>query len=221
MASLAPARAPAADPLPRSAVVVLALLQILTPMLPALGVGEPIGSQSDSVRTLITPAGWAFAIWGPLYTGTILFAIWQALPAQRDNALAAQLRWPAAGAFLGNALWAAYTQVFGVSAISALIIVFTLVCLLVLYRRFSAWPSRLSTGERWLAMLPLCALAAWLTAATIVNIASALRWALAAIYAAGGQEAGIVAAAVAIAALLVIGATIMGLRRGGTERWFG
>ena len=170
--------------------MVLALLQILTPMLPALAAGEPIGSQSDEARTLA--------------------------------------------------------------------------CLLAIYRRFFAWPRRFSTVERWLAMLPLSALAAWLTAATIVNIASALRfhgveagdavptvaaaiivfggviaaaalvagegnppyvlvflWALAAIYAAGGQEASIVAAAVAIAALLVIGATIMGLRRGGTERWFG
>lgn len=199
MASLAPARAPAADPLPRIAVVVLALLQILTPMLPALGVGEPIGSQSDEVRTLVTPAGWAFAIWGPLYTGAILFAIWQALPAQRDNALLGGLRWPAAGAFLGNALWAAYTQVFGVSAISAVIIVFILVCLLAIYRRLSAWPHRFSTGERWLAMLPLCALAAWLTAATIVNISSALRF--------HGIEAGDAAPTIA-AVIVVIGGVI-------------
>ncbi|RYE45107.1 MAG: hypothetical protein EOP21_06875, partial [Hyphomicrobiales bacterium] len=49
-------------------VTLAALLQIATPMLPSLGVGDPIGSQSDSVRTLITPAGWAFSIWGALYT---------------------------------------------------------------------------------------------------------------------------------------------------------
>lgn len=264
MASLALARSRSADLWPRVVVIVFALLQIVTPTLPALGLGEPIGAQSDSVRTLVTPAGWAFAIWGPLYTGTILFAIWQALPAQHDNRLVAHLRWPAAGAFLGNALWAAYTQVFGVSALPVVIITSGLVGLLAIYRRFYDWPQPFSRGECWLAVLPLSALAARLTAATIVNIASTLRfhgveagdaapsmaaavvvvggviaaaalvagkgnppyalvflWALGAIYAAGGQEAGIVAGAVAVAAILVIGTPAVGLWRGGLKRWFG
>lgn len=128
------------------------------------------------MRTLITPAGWAFSIWGPLYTGTIAFAIYQILPKQRDNALLKQLRWPAAGAFLGNAVWAGYTQVFGLTIISALIIFFTLGCLLVTYRIFSKWEPGFTKKELWLAVLPLSALTAWLTAATIVNIAASLRF---------------------------------------------
>lgn len=105
--------------------------------------------------------------------------------------------------------------------------------------------------------LPLSALASWLTAATIFNITSALRyhgvdggnatpiiaaavvvaggaiaaaaltriegnppyalvflWAVAAIYSSGGREASAVAIATGIAALLVIVATIAGLRAG-------
>lgn len=216
------------------------------------------------MQTLITPAGWAFSIWGALYTGSILFAIYQALPAQRDSALLAHLRWPAAGAFLGNALWAAYTQIFGLSVISVVIIMFTLVCLLAIFRNLYRWPHGFILGERWLVVLPLSALAAWLTAATIVNIAATLRfhgveaggsasiiaaaivivggviagaalirssgnppyalvflWALAAIFAAGGQASELVAMATVVAAALVIGATIFGLRRGGIGRWFG
>ena len=42
------------------AVVLTVMLQILTPLLPMVGIGEPIGDQSNAVRTLITPAGWAF-----------------------------------------------------------------------------------------------------------------------------------------------------------------
>lgn len=158
------------------AVPLMAVLQILTPVLPSLGIGEPIGSQSDAVRTLITPAGWAFSIWGLLYLGSMLFAIYQALPGQRNDPLVAQLRWPAAGAFLGNALWAAYTQVAGLTVISVAIIVCTLLCLLTAYRRISDWKPDFTSGQRWLAVLPLSALAAWLTAATIVNIAAALRF---------------------------------------------
>jgi len=236
------------------AVVLAAALQILTPLLPQLGVGEPIGTRSDSVRTLITPAGWAFSIWGALYAGSTAFAIYQLLPSQRDNPLLQRIRWPAAGAFLGNAAWAAYTQVYGLSVISVVIIAFTLLCLLTIYRAIS--DARLSTGERWLVYLPLSALTAWLTVATVVNIAASLRfhgveggaaapligaailavagivaaaalargrgnlpyaavflWALAAIYAAGGQEAGLIAAACAVAALLVVGGAILGRRR--------
>ncbi len=256
MATRADHRSPSLISAPQIAVLASAALQLLTPLLPQLGVGQPIGEQSDAVRTLITPAGWAFSIWGALYTGATLFAVYQALPAQRGNALLARVRWPAAGAFLGNALWAAYTQVFGLSAISAAIIAATLLCLLTIFRRLPGGAGRLTSGERWLVYLPLSGLTAWLTAATIVNIAASLRfhgveagesapivaaavivvggviaalaltrsggnlpyaavflWALAAIYAQGGQAAGVVAGATAIAAVLVVVGAIFGGRR--------
>lgn len=251
-----------ASALSRIAPIVFALLQVVTPLLPWLGIGAPVGEQSDSVRTIITPAGWAFSIWGALYTGCFVFVVYQALRAQRRNALLAELRWPAAGAFLGNAGWVAYVQVYGLSAISAAIIVFTLACLLTIYRSFAEWRGALSTGERWCAVLPLSALASWLTAATVVNIAAALRyhgveggeatpligagvilvagaiaaaalikgrgnppyalvflWALAGIYAAGGQRADAIAVAAAASGLIVIAAAALGLRRRGVARF--
>ena len=253
-----------ANPAAILAVIVAAILQIVASSLPAFGIGEPIGSQSDAVRTLITPAGWAFAIWGPLYAGSVVFAIYQALPAQRRNRLLAQIRLPAAGAFLGNALWALHTQFFGLAVFSAIIIVFSLSCLIAIYRVFASWQPMFATGERWCAVLPLSALAAWVTAATIVNIAATLLfygvdagqaaplisalviltggaiaslvltqgggnpvyalvflWALAAIYAAGGQRAELVAIAAVVAAGLVIIGMLIGLRSAGLRRWFG
>jgi hypothetical protein len=186
------------DAAPCAAVIVFAVLQILTPALPTLGIGESIGAQSQAVRTLITPAGWAFGIWGPLYTGSALFALYQALPGQRNNALVAALRWPAAGAFAGNALWAAYVQVAGLSAPSVLVIAWTLGCLLIAFRRLVAWPNALTVGERWCAWLPLSALAAWLTVATTVNTAAALRF--------HGVEGGSATPVIAAAIVMVAGA---------------
>lgn len=159
----------------RIAVLAMALFQIVTPLLPMIGIGEAVGSRSDGVRTLITPAGWAFAIWGPLYAGTIAFAIYQLLPPQYHRALPARIGWNAAGAFLGNALWVAYTQVYGLGWPSVLIILFTLLNLLAILRVFAA-SRTFSLGERVLVVLPLSALAGWLTAATIVNIAAALNF---------------------------------------------
>lgn len=260
-------RSPAVSPSARSTwivPIVFAILQILTPTLPLFGVGQQIGSQSDTVRTLITPAGWAFSIWGALYTGALVFAVFQALPAQRDNRLLDLVRLPAAGAFAGNAVWALYTQIYGLSAISVVIIAAALVCLLIAYRRFADWPHSFTAGQRWCAVLPLTALASWLTVATTVNIAASLRfhgveggsatpliaaavlliagaigaaallkgrgnppyaivflWALSAIHAAGGQQASPVALSAGLAALMIVAATIIGLRRGGARHWFG
>ena len=101
---------PKRTPYPRStlqrfAVLLAVILQIGATFLSSLGIGEDIGSRSDATRTLITPAGWAFAIWGPLFAGSALFAIYQALPSQRYSALLNRIAWPTAGAFALNGLW--------------------------------------------------------------------------------------------------------------------
>jgi hypothetical protein len=157
------------------ATLILAFAQIATPLLPMIGIGEPVGEQSGQTQTLITPAGWAFAIWGPLYFGTIVYAIWQLLPEQRESELVRRIGWNAAGAFLGNAVWVAYTQLWGLGFPSVLIILFTLVNLLAILRVVASTPA-FTLGERLAVVLPLSALAGWLTAATIVNIAAALNF---------------------------------------------
>ncbi len=157
------------------AAVVFTLAQILAPLLPAIGIGNPVGEQSADTQTLITPAGWAFAIWGPLYLGTIIFAVYQLLPRHRDSALVRRIGWHFALAVLGNALWVTYTQLFSLGFPSVLIIVFTLVNLLAILRVFASTPA-FSLSERLAVVLPLSALAGWLTAATIVNIAAALNF---------------------------------------------
>ena len=157
----------------RIAVLLAVFVQIGATFLPQLGFGDPIGDRSDSVRTLITPSGWAFAIWGPLFLGSAIFAIWQALPAQRDNALLDRIAWPAAIALAAQGVWATYTQFANLTVISAIIILVSLAGLLICLRAFVE-QEQLSTGERWFAALVLSALAAWLTAASIVNISATL-----------------------------------------------
>jgi len=256
--------APAADPA-RIVVLLCALGQIGAALLPAMGIGTPVGERSDAVQTLITPAGWAFSIWGALYLGSLVFSLLQFTSAGRDSTLFAALRWPAAGAFLGNALWATWVQLGDIDAVSTLIIFGSLVSILIAYRRIAAWTAPFSAAERWGAILPLSALASWLTAASIVNVAATLRyygvdaapdvaplisaaiivvggliaaaalargkgnppfalvflWALAAIFAAGGQEAAALAVAAAIAAILVLIGISLGWRDGGAHHWSG
>ena len=44
--------------------------------------GIATGTVSDKYQTRITPADYAFAIWGLIYFGMIVFSIYQALPSQ-------------------------------------------------------------------------------------------------------------------------------------------
>ncbi|MBY8823301.1 hypothetical protein [Sphingomonas colocasiae] len=197
----------------RLAIALLAVAQILVTLLPAAGLGEPIGDRSDGARTLITPAGWTFSIWGLLYAGSLAYAVYQLLPAQRRNALIGRIGWASAGAFLGNAAWALYVQFVALDIVSVAIIVATLSCLLDIYRVFSAAAPGFSRADQMLVVLPLSALAAWLTAATIVNIAAVLGH--------SGLEAGeaapMLGGAVILAGGLIASAAIW---RGHGNPWF-
>lgn len=161
-------------PAQRIAIVLAVVWQIGATFLPQLGLGEAIGDRSDSVRTLITPSGWAFAIWGPLFLGSAVFAIWQALPGQSRNELLGRIGWWAAIALAAQGAWATYTQFANLTFLSAIIIAISLVSLLAVLRTLSLWQRSFSGAERWLVALLFSALAAWLTAATIVNITASL-----------------------------------------------
>lgn len=163
------------SPAQRLAIIVAVVVQIGAGFLPRFGIGEFIGNRSDAVRTLITPAGWAFAIWGPLFLLSVLFAVWQALPSQRNNPLLARIGWPAAIALAAQGVWSTYTQLANLTFVSVLIILVSLAGLLAVLRALVAAPS-LSRGERIFAAPAFSALAAWLTAASIVNVAAALKY---------------------------------------------
>lgn len=166
---------PGATTAARLAVVAAAVFQVATPILPSLGIGRQVGQQSSSVQALITPAGWTFSIWLLLYAGSLAYAVYQALPAQRGSHALSKVRWASAGAFIGNGLWALYTQLADLTFVSILIIAGSLTCLLYIYGHLAA-ERVLTRGERYVAALPLSALAAWLTAATIVNVAATLNY---------------------------------------------
>ncbi len=156
------------------AIILAVIVQIGATYLPLLGFGENIGSRSDDIRTLITPSGWAFAIWGPLFFGSICYAIWQALPGPRMSAFLGRIGWWSVGGLSAQGIWAVYTQSAALTFVSAIIILFSLVCLLAIMRQIVALERPMTTGERWLVGLLFTALAAWLTAASIVNISAAL-----------------------------------------------
>ena len=53
--------------------------------------GETVGSISDAYPTLLTPAGYAFAIWSLIYSGLLVFSGVQLLPSRRADPLGARI----------------------------------------------------------------------------------------------------------------------------------
>ncbi len=120
----------------------------------------------------IIPADYTFLIWAAIYLGFMTFAVFQALPTQRLNPRFAQVRpWLTATAIL-NAVWIPVfnNQYF---ALSALTIVVMLATALRMHRVLEIGRTKVYGFER-IVRLPFSLYAAWLTAASVLNIAGAL-----------------------------------------------
>ena len=60
-------------------VLLFAVLQVVTGFAPDLfGATNDVGAAVEPYRTPLVPAGWAFAIWGLLYLGCLVFAVFHA-----------------------------------------------------------------------------------------------------------------------------------------------
>ncbi|MCJ7534702.1 MAG: hypothetical protein MUO57_04125, partial [Anaerolineales bacterium] len=59
------------------------IFNILANALPLNGLNT--GAISDRFQVFFVPAGYVFSIWGLIYVGLIAYAIYQVLPAQREN----------------------------------------------------------------------------------------------------------------------------------------
>lgn len=136
--------------------------------------GASIGEIANTVfaDVKITPANYAFAIWGLIYIGLIGFSLYQARPQQRFDPSTRQVAYGIIGACLFQILWVFAFQLryFG---LSVLLMAGILGCLIGAYRAVCRLgpPSR---SRRWLLQIPVSLYLGWITVATVVNVASAL-----------------------------------------------
>jgi len=69
-------------------------------------IGGVTGAEvSDKYPTLVTPAGFTFAIWGIIYAFLALFIIYQALPKNKDKPFLGQVSWFFGLSSVFNILW--------------------------------------------------------------------------------------------------------------------
>lgn len=147
---------------------------ILVPALQAiLNLGlSPAQFASDGNRTL-RAAGYAFSIWSLIYAGLIAYAIWQALPRNRDNPLLAAIAPAALTAIVGCGLWIC-ASALDLKWTSVAIIVGSAAVLTLGLLRAVRLGGTASLAERIFVWAPLSLLAGWLTIASAINILTVL-----------------------------------------------
>lgn len=146
-----------------------AAMPALTPL---LGL-PPVGGISDRYPTYVVPAGYAFSIWSLIFALSIAYAVWQALPAQRESPLLRRVGWLTAAAFAGSMLWELAFPA-GMYGLSVVLILGTLVSLALAVGRMAGWRTPFSGAERWLVWIASGIYLGWITVATVANVAQAL-----------------------------------------------
>ena len=195
------------DLLLRFLLPVLAVLQVVAGSLHDLtGLGESIPARSAATETAAVPAAYAFAIWSVIFLWCFAFAIYQALPSARDNALLARLRGPAATAFALNIVWQVNAQLNGLGWMSFAIIVALLAATLAGVARVRQFDTAIDRRERWIAVAPLHVLAGWISVATFAHLSSTMQLtgALQTVFAGTLRDVTMVVAATAVALFVAV-----------------
>lgn len=136
-----------------------------------LSIGEISNTLFQGV--LITPANYAFAIWGVIYLGLISFGIYQALPAQRENPHLRKMGYLLVFSSLFQIIWVILFQ-YRLFAWSLLAMLGILLSLAAIYLRLEIGKKSVSRSNKWLIHVPLSIYFGWISVATIVNVALVL-----------------------------------------------
>ena len=134
--------------------------------------GQTMGVVSAKYPTLLTPAGYAFSIWGLIFLSLAAYAVWQLLPSQQHKSLPDALAKPLS---LANAATAGWVVLFAYELIlpSVGVMLLILGCLIVTYGRARR---RIFAGAApALAGVPFSLFLGWISVAAVLNLTIGLQ----------------------------------------------
>lgn len=125
--------------------------------------GSDVGGTANENETIIQPAGFAFSIWGLIYTLLFIWIIYLFFSKKDKSAITERLKfWPIIN-FLLNGVWIfVFTQEW--------LLVSVIVIAALLYTLAKIFSSISETNYDWFDRFPFSIYFAWVTLATIVNI---------------------------------------------------
>jgi hypothetical protein len=134
--------------------------------------GQTMGQVSAKYPTLLTPAGYAFSIWGLIFLGLVVYSVWQLLPAQQKLSLPDAVAKPLTLAALGTGAWVvlfAYELITPSVGVMLLILVSLAVAYGRVRRRIFA-----EAAPAWVGV-PFSLFLGWISVASVINITLGLR----------------------------------------------
>lgn len=153
------------------------LVNTLSNLFPPKGLNIGEISRQLFGNVLITPAGYAFAIWGVIYIGLIVYGFYQLRSTSRRDRILQALNIRLILACFAQMVWVVlFTfQKFALSVIAMVIILIALASAYLLLGKQRRSNRRWSNRHPTQAIdIPLSIYFAWITLATIVNVACAL-----------------------------------------------
>ena len=147
-------------------------MNALANILPFFGRGT--GEVSALYPTLVTPAGYVFAIWGVIYVGLIAYSIAQFTGHLAEDPLPDLLAWPLIVSNVANVVWLLLWHSLNIYWTVPFMLVL-LASLVVAYQiAHTDRPQRPTALEAWTVRVPLGVYLGWVSVATIANISGAL-----------------------------------------------
>ena len=149
--------------------VVLAVSQWVLAQNPDwLGLDHDIAQTSNAAQTPLIPPFWTVIVWNFLYAGSILFALWHLLSADRRGEGIRSADWFIAGSFAANCAWSVVYPIQGPALFSyALLVAGPVLSIAGLWRLNDA---RSATRRQSLPFAPIYALAGWQSVAGIAAL---------------------------------------------------
>ncbi|MGH7998868.1 MAG: tryptophan-rich sensory protein [Brasilonema sp.] len=158
-----------------TAIIGAFVINVLSNIFPLNGLS--IGEISNALfkNVLIIPANYAFTIWGLIYLGLFAFGIYQVLPNQRHDSDLRKIGYLLVVACLAQSIWVYLflSRLFSLSVVAMLGILLPLV---VIYIRLRIGTNSVSGIKKWCLHIPISIYLAWISVATIVNVACALSF---------------------------------------------
>ena len=174
--------------------------------------GASIQSQVDRDSPLIEPSPYAFSIWAVIFSLSLAYAVYAALPRNRENDSLRRVGWLTTAAFFCTGLWSFFVPA-GRTLFALAVLFVALVCLVEAYLRLArSWREQASRGAAWLVAPTLGIFAGWLTAANVVSLDSeAVRFGF---VSGGGTGEAVLGSALLVLGSLVAACVILAGRNG-------
>ncbi|MDI6697230.1 MAG: tryptophan-rich sensory protein [Anaerolineales bacterium] len=137
--------------------------------------GQSTGQISDRFQVYFVPAGYVFSIWGLIYIGWLAFAIYQLLPAQRDNPRLRRVGYLFVWSGVANMAWLFFWH-YEYFILTVVVMLILLLLLIAIYLRLQIRKVQVASLERWCVDIPFSVYLGWITVATIANITALLSY---------------------------------------------